>query len=214
MRFLFATRSAGKQREVRHFLEAAGHEVVFPDDAGVPETTAEELLEQSDSFETNARTKAEYFLKKTGLPTIADDSGLEVFALGGQPGVRSKRWAGVGGSPQQVDQANNAELLRRLMGAPESRRRARYRCVLVMLRTQAAMPEVFEGICGGRILEAPEGTDGFGYDPLFYSDELARSFGSATIEEKERVSHRGQALAKLVQRLGAPAQPSKDSHTP
>jgi XTP/dITP diphosphohydrolase len=211
VRFLFATRSTGKQREVRHFLEAAGHEVVFPDEAGVPETTAEEYLEQSDSFETNARTKAEYFLKKTGLPTIADDSGLEVFALGGQPGVRSKRWAGATGSPKQVDEANNAELLRRLKGAPEHRRRARYRCVLVLLRSQSSLPEVFEGICGGRILEAAEGTDGFGYDPLFFSDELGQSFGSATIEEKERVSHRGQALAKLVERLGGRAQPAKDA---
>jgi XTP/dITP diphosphohydrolase len=214
VKLLFATRSAGKQREIRHYLEAAGHEVVFPDEAGVPETTAEEYLEQSDSFETNARTKAEYFLKKTGLPTVADDSGLEVFSLGGEPGVRSKRWAGASGSVQQVDQANNAELLRRLRGAPENRRRARYRCVLVFLRTQASLPEVFEGICGGRILEAPEGTEGFGYDPLFFSDELGQSFGTASIEEKERVSHRGQALAKLVQRLDGPKKPSTDSTTP
>lgn len=206
MKLLFATRSAGKQREIRHYLEAAGHEVVFPDEAGVPETTAEEYLEQSDSFETNARTKAEYFLKKTGLPTVADDSGLEVFTLGGQPGVRSKRWAGASGTPKQVDEANNAELLRRLRGAPETKRRARYRCVLVYLRSPSAMPEVFEGICGGRILEAPEGKDGFGYDPLFFSDELGKSFGTATIEEKETVSHRGQALAKLVTRL----EPAKD----
>lgn len=208
MKLLFATRSAGKQREIRHFLEAAGHEVVFPDEAGVPETTAEEFLEQSDSFETNARSKAEYFLKKTGLPTVADDSGLEVFALGGEPGVRSKRWANATGSPKQVDQANNAELLRRLKGAPENRRRARYRCVLVFLRTAGSIPEVFEGICGGRILEAAEGTDGFGYDPLFFSDELGKSFGAATIEEKERVSHRGQALAKLADRLGGSAKPA------
>jgi XTP/dITP diphosphohydrolase len=214
VRLLFATRSAGKQREIRHYLEAAGHEVVFPDEAGVPETTAEESLEQSDSFETNARKKAEYFIKKTGLPTVADDSGLEVFALGGEPGVRSKRWANATGSSRQVDEANNAELLRRLKGAPENRRRARYRCVMVFLRTPGSIPEVFEGLCGGRILEAAEGTDGFGYDPLFFSDELGKSFGTATIEEKERVSHRGQALAKLAARLGGPAKPATDSPTP
>jgi XTP/dITP diphosphohydrolase len=211
VRILFATRSAGKQREIRHYFEQAGHEVVFPDEAGVPETIAEESLEQSDSFETNARHKAEYFLKKTGLPTVADDSGLEVFTLGGQPGVRSKRFAGANGSAGDVDAANNKELLRRLLGAPENRRRARYRCVLVYLRSATAMSETFEGVCGGRILEAPEGTDGFGYDPLFFSDELGKSFGSATIEEKERVSHRGQALAKLIERLGGPARPNPEA---
>ena len=123
MKLLFATRSAGKQKEVRRLLEAAGHEVVFPDDAGVPESAIEDTLEVSDSFETNARMKAEYFLKKTGLPTVADDSGLEVFSLGGLPGVRSKRWANATGTPKQVDEANNAELLRRLSGATENRRR-------------------------------------------------------------------------------------------
>jgi XTP/dITP diphosphohydrolase len=202
VKLLFATRSSGKQAEVRRVLIAAGHAVVFPDEAGVPETRQEELLETSDSFETNARTKAEYFLKKTGLPTVADDSGLEVFSLGGMPGVRSKRWAGAAGSPLQVDQANNAELLRRLAGAPESRRRARYRCVLVLLRSASATPEVFEGVVGGRILEQPRGTGGFGYDPLFLCDDLDKTFGEADGEEKDRVSHRGQALEKLVRRLG------------
>ncbi len=204
MKLLFATRSKGKQVEVRRVLEAAGLTVVFPDEAGVPETIAEEQLEVSDSFETNARSKAEYFLKKTGLPTVADDSGLEVFSLGGLPGVRSKRWAGASGSPLQIDQANNAELLRRLSGAPESRRRARYRCVLVFLRSPSAIPETFEGVCGGRILESPQGEGGFGYDPLFFADELEKTFGEADPEEKDRVSHRGRALARLLARL-APA---------
>ncbi len=98
--------------------------------------------------------------------------------------------------------------LRRLHGATENRRRARYRCVLVLLRTPGSMPEVFEGVCGGRILEAPAGSDGFGYDPLFFSDALGKSFGEASIEEKERVSHRGQALAALVTRLGGAAAPA------
>jgi len=201
VKLLFATRSHGKQAEVRRMLEAAGHQVLFPDEAGVPESTLEETLEASDSFETNARTKAEYFLRKTGLPTVADDSGLEVLSLGGLPGVRSKRWANAGGSPIQVDQANNAELLRRLSGAPESRRRARYRCVLVLLRSASAMPEVFEGVCNGRILEQSRGSGGFGYDPLFLCDALNKTLGEADPAEKDRVSHRGQALGKLVERL-------------
>lgn len=204
MKLLFATRSRGKQVEVRRVLEAAGHQVVFPDEAGVPESPIEETLEVAESFETNAREKAEYFLKKTGLPTVADDSGLEVFSLGGLPGVRSKRWAGASGTPLQVDQANNAELLRRLAGAPEARRRARYRCVLVLLRSPFALPEVFEGVCGGVILEEPRGTGGFGYDPLFLCDALGKTFGEASGEEKDRVSHRGQALEKLLPRLNHP----------
>lgn len=202
MKLLFATRSAGKQREVRRVLEAAGHEVLFPDDAGIPESTAEDGLEVADGFEANARAKAEYFSRKSGLPTIADDSGLEVFYLGGQPGVRSKRWAGATGTVAQVDAANNAELVRRLRGAPEPKRRARYRCVLVYLRTPIAVPAAFEGSCAGRILEAPAGQGGFGYDPYFFCDALEKSFGEASIEEKETVSHRGQALAALVAALG------------
>jgi XTP/dITP diphosphohydrolase len=198
VKLLVATRSAGKQQEVRRVLEAAGHEVVFPDDVGVPESPAEELLELEPAFEGNARRKAEYFARKTGLPTVADDSGLEVLSLGGEPGVRSKRWAAATGSPAEVDAANNAELLRRLRGAAESRRRARYRCVLVYLSTPSALPRVFEGSCGGVILEVPRGRGGFGYDPLFLSDELGMTFGEADAEAKDSVSHRGRALAALV----------------
>jgi XTP/dITP diphosphohydrolase len=203
VKLLFATRSAGKQTEIRRVLKASGHEVVFPDDAGVPESLLEEGLELADSFETNARAKAEYFLKKTGLPTVADDSGLEVLSLGGQPGVRSRRWANASGTPEAIDRANNAELLRRLRGAAEPRRRARYRCVLVLLRAPGALPEVFDGSCGGSILEEPRGTGGFGYDPLFLSDDLGKSFGEASPEEKDAVSHRGRALAALIARLNS-----------
>ncbi|HTS90204.1 MAG TPA: RdgB/HAM1 family non-canonical purine NTP pyrophosphatase [Gemmatimonadales bacterium] len=201
MRLLFATRSLGKQREVRPLLEQAGHQVLFPDEAGVLESPLEEGLELGDTFETNARRKAEYFLKKTGIPTVADDSGLEVLSLGGEPGVRSKRWANAQGSSDVVDQANNAELLRRLRGAPQDRRRARYRCVLVLLRTDGAFPEVFEGSCSGTILEEPRGSQGFGYDPLFLSDDLGKTFGEARAEEKDRISHRGRAVAALIASL-------------
>ena len=203
MKLLAATRSAGKQREIRRILEPAGFELVFPEDVGLWETEREATIETADSFEGNARRKAEYFDRLSGLPTVADDSGLEVFALGGAPGVRSKRFAGAEGSPDAVDAANNTELLRRLRGASEPRRRARYRCVLVLLRDPSAVPEVFEGVAGGRILEAPAGAGGFGYDPLFYSDELAKSFGEASPEEKDRVSHRGRALRALGAALTA-----------
>ena len=205
MKLLAATRSRGKQPEIRRVLEPAGVEVVFPDDVGLWENPIEETLEVADSFEGNARRKAEHFARLTGLPTVADDSGLEVFALGGAPGVRSRRWAGVTGSAAEVDAANNAELLRRLLGAPEARRRARYRCVLVYLSQPEAVPRVFEGACAGLILEAPRGEGGFGYDPLFLSDELGRTFGEASAEEKDAVSHRGRALRALAEALGASA---------
>lgn len=202
MKILVATRSAGKQREMVRALEGAGHEVVFPDDAGIYESPAEESLELGETFEANARLKAEYFARRSGLPTVADDSGLEVFSLGGAPGVRSRRWAGAAGSPAEIDAANNDELRRRLLGADESRRRARYRCVLVLLRTTASLPEIFEGACTGTIVSEPRGSGGFGYDPWFLSDELGKTFGEATADEKAAVSHRGRALVALVQALG------------
>jgi XTP/dITP diphosphohydrolase len=184
-------------------LEPAGVEVVLPEDIMLYEERSEDLLEAGETFEANARHKAEHFARRSGLPTVADDSVLEVFSLGGAPGVTSRRWAGASGSPAQIDAANNAELLRRLAGAAEARRRARYRCVLVLLRTPDAIPEVFEGTCGGRILEAPVGSGGFGYDPLFWSDDLGKSFGEATAEEKDGVSHRGRALRLLAAALAS-----------
>ncbi|MDX2193658.1 MAG: non-canonical purine NTP pyrophosphatase [Gemmatimonadales bacterium] len=204
MRLLAATRSHGKQRELRRLLMAAGHEVLFPEDVGLPESADEAALEVHDSFEANARAKAEYFARRTSLPTVADDSGLEVLSLGGLPGVRSKRFAGASGTPADVDAANNAELLRRLIGAPENRRAARFRCCLVLLRTPTAVPEVFEGSCGGRILEQPAGAGGFGYDPLFFVTELGVTLAEASADQKDRVSHRGRAVAALVAALSPP----------
>lgn len=201
MKLLVATRSAGKQREFRRLFAASGIEVVFPDDANVWESRAEDGLELHDSFQANARAKAEYFCKLAGLPTVADDSGLEVFSLGGEPGVRSKRWAQTSGSAGDVDQANNALLVRRLAGASEARRRARYRCVLVLLRKPTAIPEVHDANCGGVIAIEPKGDQGFGYDPYFRSDELGQTFGEATDEEKDRVSHRGRAVRMLLESL-------------
>ena len=205
MKLLVATRSAGKQREVRRLLEGSGLELLFPEDAGVTPRPEEELLELGESFAANARAKAEYFARQTGLPTVADDSGLEVLALGGEPGVRSKRWAGADGTEAQIDAANNAMLLRRLLGAPERKRRARYRCVLALYRTPRAFPETFEGSCNGSILPEPRGSGGFGYDPLFLSDDLGKTFGEATPEEKDAVSHRGRAFAALRAALAPPA---------
>jgi len=208
MKILAATRSVGKQREIRRILGPAGLEVVFPDDIWLRESSSGDPLEQSDSFEANARQKAEYFARLSSMPTFADDSGLEVFSLGGAPGVHSKRWAGASGSEAEVDAANNAELLRRLAGAPESKRLARYRCVLFYLPSYGAVPTICQGDCTGRILDAPRGTNGFGYDPYFFSDELGKTFGEATDQEKDAVSHRGRALRALAERLAKKERPS------
>lgn len=208
MKLLAATRNAGKQQEIRRLLGRTGLEIVFPDDIWLRESSSGDALELAESFEANARRKAGYFARLSHLPTFADDSGLEVMALGGAPGVRSKRWAGAKGTPEEVDAANNAELLRRLAGVPERRRLARYRCVLVFLRAPDAKPTICHGDCTGRILEAPRGTGGFGYDPLFFSDELGKTFGEATAEEKDAVSHRGRALRALAQSLKAGGLPS------
>jgi XTP/dITP diphosphohydrolase len=201
VKLLAATRSAGKQREFLRVLEPAGIEVVFPDDVGLHPAPTEGMLELGETFEANARRKAEHFARLSGLPTVADDSGLEVLSLGGAPGVRSRRWSGASGSDAEVDAANNAELIRRLAGATGTRRGARYRCVLVYLPQPGAIPGTYEGACSGRILEEPKGQGGFGYDPYFLSDELGKTFGEATAEEKDRVSHRGKALRELATAL-------------
>ena len=204
MKLLAATRSAGKQREFRRVLEPAGVEVVFPDDVGLYPAQAEDELELGETFEANARRKAEHFARLSGLPTVADDSGLEILALGGAPGVRSRRWAGATGSEAEIEAANNAELIRRLAGATGVRRGARYRCVLVYLPAQGSVPRLFEGVSGGRILEEPKGEGGFGYDPYFFSVELGKTFGEASPAEKDSVSHRGRALGDLVAALHPP----------
>jgi XTP/dITP diphosphohydrolase len=206
VKVLAATRNSGKQEEILRLLRPRGLEIVFPDDIWLRESSAADALEGAESFEANARRKAEYYARLSSLPTLADDSGLEVMALGGAPGVRSKRWSGATGTPAEIDAANNAELLRRLAREPEGRRMARYRCVLVFLKSAGATPIVSHGDCTGRILEAPRGSGGFGYDPLFFSDELGKTFGEATAEEKDRVSHRGRALRAFAQALKATTQ--------
>jgi XTP/dITP diphosphohydrolase len=197
MILLVATRSSGKQRELRRLFEGSGIEVVFPEDLGLAPSPEEDALEMADSFEANARHKAEWFARKTKMATVADDSGLEVFSLGGSPGTRSKRFSGHEGLPDEVDEANTDELLRRLAGAPEAKRGARYVCALAFLARPDAPPKSFEGTTPGHILEQREGTAGFGYDSVVFSTDLGKPFGLATPEEKDRVSHRGRAFRAL-----------------
>jgi XTP/dITP diphosphohydrolase len=199
--FVLATRSAGKLAELRSMARAYGLDVVDLAAVGLgAEDPSEDLLEVHESFEANARAKAQWFAScLPGRIVIADDSGLEVAALGGAPGVRSKRWAGSLATGDTLYSENNQALLRALQGAAE--RSARF--VTVMVASDGVNEWVSRGECTGRILDAADGAGGFGYDPLFWSDELGISFGRAVREEKSRVSHRGRAFRSLLARVGS-----------
>ena len=195
---LLATRSAGKLREIRPLLAPLGLHLLDLAEAGLPEESDDEL-EAGSTFEENALAKARhYFTVSGGIPTVADDSGIEVNALRGQPGVRSKRWSGrTDLSGQALDDANNATLLDALKALPD--RTARYVCVAAF--ADASGEIVARGETTGIIVGQPRGSGGFGYDPFFLSDDLGVTFGEATPEEKARVSHRGRAFRQLAERL-------------
>jgi len=203
VRLLVATRSTHKLEEIRSILaHLADVELLGLDEAGIPFAEEEAGLEPYDTFEENALSKAHYFHRRSGLPTVSDDSGLAVDALGGAPGVRSKRFAPGDATGLIRDRANNDHLLDRLRGIPESERTARYVCVVALVE-EGSSPRTFRGEVEGRIAEAPSGEGGFGYDPLFHVPELGRTFGDATAEEKHARSHRGRAFRALADALGA-----------
>lgn len=203
MKLLVATRSPGKTREIRELFAGLPIQIVFPDELGLERLPDEGELEHSATYSGNAVTKARYFAQRSALPTVADDSGIEVDALVGAPGVHSARFAAERGdaADRSLDEANNALLLERLQGVPEERRTARYRCVVAYVETPTAAPELVEATCEGRILAAPRGTGGFGYDPVFFSDDLQRGFGEVPPSTKHRVSHRGRAFRALIEVL-------------
>lgn len=186
---------------------ARGIGVVDLTDVGIAETDAEDTLEIYSTFEENALAKARYFFGLSGRATLADDSGLAVDALGGRPGVMSKRWSGrVDLSGQLLDDENNRLLLERLRETvPNDARdrgwRAHYVCVAAYVDASHAL--ICRGEVHGRVVETPGGGGGFGYDPYFFSDELGCTFGEATREEKERVSHRARAFRALIDELAS-----------
>jgi XTP/dITP diphosphohydrolase len=197
-RVLLATRSAGKLRELQPLLAAAGVDVVDLRTLGLPVSAEEEALEQFATFEENALAKAHYFLARTGLPTLADDSGLCVRALGGAPGVRSKRFSGRDDlQGVTLDEANSAALLAAV--APQADRAAHYVCVAAYADWHWATTA--RGECHGHIVDDRRGQEGFGYDPWFVSQELGTTFGEADREAKEQVSHRGRAFRSLLAAL-------------
>ena len=199
---LVATRNPGKLRELRPMLAEAGWEAVDLATAGIPEDpAAEEAIEAHESFEENALAKARYFHALAGgLPVLADDSGLAVAALGGAPGVRSKRWSGRADlAGAALDAANNERLLAALGGVTD--RRAAFVCAAAWVDAAGELVRV--GRVEGRIVELGGGSEGFGYDPHFHSDELGRTFGVSSREEKARISHRARAVRALLEGLAS-----------
>jgi len=195
---LVATRNAGKVAELAPLAAAAGFDVRSLDDARIAVDPREDDLEAFDTFEENAQAKARWFAGRVpGTLVLADDSGLEVSALPGRLGVRSKRWAGHALEGQALDDANNAALVAALRDAAD--RGARYVCVAAVCDGERAW--VARGETGGTILAAPRGTNGFGYDPYFRSDELGITFAEATREQKAAVSHRGRAVRAVLELL-------------
>jgi XTP/dITP diphosphohydrolase len=200
-RLLVATRSRHKLSEIRELLaEHAGIHLLDLNDAGIAESPDEDAIEIFDTFAENAIAKARYFAAKSGLPVLADDSGLCVDALDGAPGVRSKRFAGFSGEDGDTDSANNAHLLRLMQGLPPQRRAAHYVCVLALLENDGT-ERIFEGRCDGAILTRPRGSGGFGYDPLFLASGHDRTFGEMSAEEKNALSHRARALQDAAEYL-------------
>ena len=204
---LVATRNEGKAREIRDLFAGLPFRIVFPADQFLDRLPEESDLERGTTFVENAVAKVRYFARRSGLPTIAEDSGLDVDALNGAPGAHSARFAAMYGDREQSvaamspDAANNALLLKRLEGVPEAARTARYHCVVAYLETPVAAPQLVEAACEGRILEAARGVGGFGYDPLFWSVDLGMTFAEAPLAAKQRISHRGRALRALIEVL-------------
>jgi XTP/dITP diphosphohydrolase len=192
---VLATRSTGKLAELRALFATHGIAVLDLTEAGIAEEPAEDSLEAFGTFEENARAKAAWFAARLpGRVVVADDSGLEVAVLGGRPGVHSKRWSGSTRTGRALDDDNNAALLGALEGARD--RRARY--VSVVVARDGDREWVARGSVEGGIVEVARGDGGFGYDPLFLSAELGRTFGEVTREEKARVSHRARAFRALL----------------
>ena len=196
---VFATRNRGKLAELRALVP--GVDVLSIDEAEARLGRAiPEVVEDADTFAGNAIKKAREVAAATGLPALADDSGLEVDALGGAPGVYSARYAG----PDADDAANNAKLLAALAGVPAERRTARFRSVLALADPAGPLGDgvlTAEGIAEGVVLDAPRGTGGFGYDPLFLFPPLGQTFAELGVGTKNGLSHRARAMAALAPQL-------------
>ena len=188
---LVATRNRDKLREIRAALAALDLELIGADEIeGLPK-----IVEDAGTLEGNAAKKAMTLFELTGIPTIADDTGLEVQALDGAPGVYSGRYSGPGATYAD----NVRKLLQEMRGVPEGQRQARFRTVIAFA-SDAGLQTV-EGVCDGEITTAPRGDGNFGYDPVFYVPEVGKTMAEMSLEEKNRISHRGRGLQKLTKIL-------------
>ncbi|MBP1930375.1 XTP/dITP diphosphatase [Ammoniphilus resinae] len=189
---VLATRNNGKIEEMKHMLQGFDIEVLGLDQ--FPECP--EVVEDGQTFIENAKKKAETISEYLQLPALADDSGLKVEALNGQPGVYSARYASLHAS----DEENNQKLINALHDVPDGERFASFHCVLA-LAIPGEETWTCEGTCGGQILRSPTGSNGFGYDPLFFLPELRKTMAQLTKEEKNQISHRGQAMRQFLTRI-------------
>lgn len=187
MRVLLATENPGKLRELREILGDCDVDLVTPTDLGLCLAVAE----SGATFEENATIKAKAYAAASGLPVIADDSGLEVLALGGRPGVLSARYAGVGADDRQ----RRRKLLAELADVPAAQRQARFRCVVALW--WCGQVHTTEGTVDGVIIDEERGNDGFGYDPVFLVPELGRTLAELSAAEKNAISHRGKAARAM-----------------
>lgn len=188
MEILVASRNKGKVREIRRALKGLGFQIYSLDDfPDVPE-----IEEDGKSFAENALKKARFYSKQFGKLTLSDDSGLEVDCLEGLPGIYSARYAGEGATSRE----NNEKLLREMGGFPPSKRGARFKCTIA-IATPNGREAVVEGSCRGKIGFGLVGKNGFGYDPLFILPQYGKTMAQLSLEEKNRISHRGKALKKL-----------------
>ena len=199
---VLATGNQGKVKELAHLLAEQGLEVVPQSEFDVPE-----VAETGTTFVENAIIKARHAAKITGLPAIADDSGLEVDALNGAPGVYSARYAADITQGQVTDDDNTNKLLAALANTPDEQRTARFHCVLVYMKHENdPTPLICHGVWQGTISRSKQGEQGFGYDPVFWQNDLQMSSAQLTRDVKNQRSHRGQALAKLVEKLNLAAK--------
>ncbi len=189
IKILLASSNKGKINEIKKCFSGLNLEFVSLDN--YPDL--QELDEDGNSFKENALKKARVRAESSGLITFADDSGLEVDALAGKPGIYSARYAGENAS----DEENNRKLLKELAGLSREKRKANFRTVAVLVDPADDYEGIVEGICDGYILESPRGNNGFGYDPLFYLSDLGKTMAELSVEEKNKISHRGKALRKM-----------------
>ena len=202
MQLLFATSNPHKIQEVAAILKPLDIDVVGLDSL---EKQLPEPIEDGETFEENARIKAVYYAKALGRLCLADDSGLEVDALGGKPGVYSARYANVDGSRSERDQANNIKLLDELKGVPQEDRAARFVCAMCLVDCQGSVVAKTQGTFEGVIVDQPQGSNGFGYDPLLYLPDVDCTSAQLSSEQKNAISHRGDAarqIARCVSELG------------